>query len=115
MDIPLVSTGALGGSTDAGAATKNQKASEAAKQFESLLIAQMLKTMREEESGWLGTGEDKTADSAMSMAEEHLASALSAAGGFGLSKVVAKDLQAPAVNRGASHVGGGKGAGRHLI
>jgi Rod binding domain-containing protein len=111
MTIRPMGTDALVAAADPAALAKNQKASEAAKQFESLLIAQMLKTMREEESGWLGTGEDKTADSAMGMAEEHLASTLSAAGGFGLSKVVTKDLQAPTVN----HAAGGKNAGRHLI
>ena len=107
MTISPVGVASLGNLTDSSEDTlKTQKASGAAKQFEALLIAQMLKTMREEGSGWLGTGDDKTADSAMSMAEEHMASAISAAGGFGLSKVVAKDLEAPAVNRTSSQLNG---------
>jgi Rod binding domain-containing protein len=78
---------------------KDPKAASAAGQFESLLIAQMLKSMREAESGWLGTGEDSASDSAMGMAEEHFASAISAAGGFGLAKLVSAGLEAP-------HLGG---------
>lgn len=77
----------------------DKKAAAAAGQFESLLIAQMLKSMRESESGWLGTGEeDSASDSAMSMAEEHFASAMSAAGGFGLAKVVNAGLKAPGLS-----------------
>jgi Rod binding domain-containing protein len=93
-------------------AIKNQKASaDAGGQFESLLIAQMLKSMREAESGWLGTGEDSASDSAMAMAEEHFASAISSAGGFGLSKIVSSGLEAPNLSGGV-HVGGPKISGR---
>jgi Rod binding domain-containing protein len=86
---------------------KDPKAAVAAGQFESLLIAQMLKSMRESESGWLGTGEDSASDSAMAMAEEHFASAISAAGGFGLAKIVNNGLKAPDLSRSV-HVAGSK-------
>jgi Rod binding domain-containing protein len=109
MTVPVVDTSSLGLSSEASLSAKNRKASDAAGQFESLLIAQMLKSMREEESGWLGTGDDKTSDSAMGMAEEHLASALSASGGFGLSKVVSDDLKTPGVDRSVHHVPGAGG------
>lgn len=82
---------------------KDPKAAAAAGQFESLLIAQMLKSMREAESGWLGTGEDSASDAAMGMAEEHFASAISAAGGFGLAKIVNAGLKAPDLG-GSVHV-----------
>jgi Rod binding domain-containing protein len=78
---------------------KDSKAADAAGQFESLLIAQMLKSMRESESGWLGTGDDSASDSAMAMAEEHFASAISAAGGLGLAKIVGRGLEAPDLKR----------------
>ena len=45
-------------------------------------------------SGWLGAGEDSTAASAMEMAEEHFAAALSQQGGLGLARMVAHGLQA---------------------
>jgi Rod binding domain-containing protein len=67
---------------------------EAAGQFESLLIAQLLRSMREAggSSGWLGSGEDSTSASAMEMAEEHFAAALARQGGLGLAKMVAAGL-----------------------
>jgi Rod binding domain-containing protein len=74
-------------------ATKG-KAVGAAKQFEALLIGQMLKAMRESGSGWLGSGEDQAAESAMGMAEEHFAAALSASGGFGLTAHIERGLAA---------------------
>ncbi len=70
------------------------KAVDAAKQFEALLIGQMLKTMRESGSGWLGSGEDQAAESAMGMAEEHFAAALSASGGLGLASTIERGLAA---------------------
>jgi Rod binding domain-containing protein len=75
--------------------TNIDKTTNAATQFEALLIAQMLKNMRESETGWLGTGEDSAADSAMGMAEEHFAAAISAAGGFGMAKLVKTGLETP--------------------
>jgi Rod binding domain-containing protein len=87
---------------------QDAKAANAGRQFESLLIAQMLKTMRESESGWLGTGEDSASDSAMAMAEEHFASAISAAGGLGLAKIVNSGLKAPDLGRNI-RVGGSVG------
>lgn len=64
------------------------KRSGAAKDFEALMIGQMLKSMREEDSGWLGTGEDQSADAAFGLGEEQLARTIAQAGGFGLAKVI---------------------------
>jgi len=99
----------LGSSALDTSTVKDPKA--AAGQFESLLIAQMLKSMRESESGWLGTGEDSSSDSAMAMAEEHFASAISAAGGFGLAKIVNAGLEAPNLSRSV-HLPGSKVNGK---
>ena len=75
-----------------------QKIREAASQFESLLIGQVLKSMHEDgEDGWLGSGEDQTASSAMSLADEYLAQAISTHGGLGLAKMIAGRLD-PANN-----------------
>jgi Rod binding domain-containing protein len=65
---------------------------KAAEQFEALLIAQMLKTARGEQ-GWMGTGDDSTAESAMGLAEEQLASMLAAQGGLGLARLVGDGLE----------------------
>lgn len=70
-----------------------EKIAEAARQFESVLIAQLLKSMRSSgDGGWLGTGEDPTASAAMDMAEEQFAGTLSAQGGLGLAQMVIRGL-----------------------
>lgn len=71
------------------------RSATAAKDFEALLVGQMLKSVREEGSGWLGTGDDQSSAAAFGLAEEHLAQALSARGGFGLSKVIEPALNKP--------------------
>src|SRR5580704_2069207 len=72
------------------------KVRESAKQFEALLIGQMLKSMRDSEGGWLGTGEDQSSSSAMEYAQENFAQSLAKSGGFGLAALVVKGLQKPA-------------------
>ena len=64
----------------------------AAQQFESLLISQILKSAHGDDEGWLGTGDDQAASSAMGIAEEQLAQALSARGGLGLATLIEKGL-----------------------
>jgi Rod binding domain-containing protein len=70
----------------------------AARQFESLLLTQILRTVREAGSsgGWLGSGEDASASTAMEMAEEQFAAALSAQGGFGLARMITDNLRSDA-------------------
>ncbi len=70
-----------------------EKIKNAARQFESLLIAQMLKSMKSTDGGWLGTGEDQSASSAMDYAEEIFAQSLSAKGGLGLANLVVQGLK----------------------
>jgi len=91
MIPPILSGSAI----PTGPADKNspQKIADSAKQFESLMIAQMLKSMHEGDGeGWLGTGEDQTASSAMGMADEYFAQALSSRGGLGLSQMITNSL-----------------------
>jgi Rod binding domain-containing protein len=71
------------------------KVQDAARQFEALLIGQMLKGMRESEGGWMGTGDDQSMSSAMEYAQEMFAQSLSASGGLGLAKVVATGFNTP--------------------
>ena len=73
-----------------------EKVKESAKQFEALLIGQMLKSMRDSEGGWLGTGADDASSSAMEYAQESFAQSLAASGGLGLASLVVKGLQKPA-------------------
>jgi len=68
------------------------KRTGAAKDFEALMIGQMLKSMREEDSGWLGTGEDQSSAAAFGLGEEELAKTIAQGGGFGLAKVIQQNL-----------------------
>ena len=70
-----------------------EKTLQAAEQFESLLIAQMLRTMRESGTGWLGTGEDSAGSAGIEMAEQQFATLLASRGGLGLALMVAAGLQ----------------------
>jgi Rod binding domain-containing protein len=89
----------------AAAATKNSKDSleklhDAATQFESLLIGDMLRSVRESGGGWMG-GEDQSAGSIIEMAEQRFAQLLAAGGGLGMAKLVTEGL-AKAANRSSA-------------
>jgi len=64
-----------------------------ARDFEALLLTQMLRTMRETSSHGFGSGEDQSMDAAMGLAEDQLGRALVAGGGLGLSKLVEAGLK----------------------
>jgi Rod binding domain-containing protein len=70
-----------------------KRIADAARQFEALLIARLLRTAREAGSeGWLGCGEDASASPALELAEEQFAQALAAQGGLGLARLIAVGL-----------------------
>ena len=67
---------------------------DAACQFESLLIGQLMKSVRESSSGWLSDGdEDQAGSTATDMAEEQFAKAIAAQGGLGLARLVVAGLE----------------------
>jgi len=71
------------------------KVKDAARQFEALLIGQMMKSMSESEGGWMGTDEDDASASAMDYAQEMFGQSMAAKGGLGLADLVAKGLKPP--------------------
>jgi len=82
--------------TEKGQSQKDspEKVAESAKQFESLLIAQMLRQMRESSGGgWMGTGDDQAGMRMTEVAEEQFAQALSSQGGLGLAHMIEDSLQ----------------------
>jgi len=81
------------GMPDTPADTESLKRTGAAKDFEALLLTQMLHSVREDDSGWLGTGEDQSSDAAFGLGEEELAKSLAASGGLGLAKLINQGLQ----------------------
>jgi Rod binding domain-containing protein len=69
------------------------RAHDAAQQFEGLLIAQMLRGVRESGSGWLGSGEDSSGECATDYAEQQFAAVLAQNGGLGLADLITKGLE----------------------
>jgi flagellar protein FlgJ len=83
----------LTGSAGAEAPSANTaKLKDSARQFEALMIGQMLKSARESGGSWFGGGEDEASSTATGMAEEQLANTLAASGGLGLTSMVLKGL-----------------------
>ncbi len=79
-----------------------KKIHDAAQQFESLMIGEMLKSVRENSSsGWLGSGDDNDSggDSAIGMAESQFANALALGGGLGLSKMIERSVTSEATSQ----------------
>lgn len=71
-----------------------------AKDFEGLLIGQMLKHARQSGAGgWLGTGDDQAGATMMEVAEEHLARILASQGAFGLARLVEEGVRAQSVQK----------------
>ena len=83
-------------STSSIASTEQNPAKirEAAKQFEAMLIEQMMRSARESGSGdWAGTSEDQTGEPMAEMAEQQFSLLLASNGGLGLAKLVADGLE----------------------
>jgi len=64
---------------------------DAAQQFEALLLGQMLRSVRESASGWLGE-EDNAGESATDMAEQQFAMVMAQQGGLGLANLITSGL-----------------------
>jgi peptidoglycan hydrolase FlgJ len=87
-------TASLAPASPPGAQANNdpEKVRDAARQFESLLLGQILKSMRDSEGGWMGTDEDDASSSAMEYAQEMFAQALASGGGLGIARMVERGL-----------------------
>jgi peptidoglycan hydrolase FlgJ len=72
---------------------KIRKIQDAARQFEALLIEQMLRSARASGEGWLGGGEDGPGGIATGFAEQQLAIAMSSQGGLGLASLIVQGLE----------------------
>jgi Rod binding domain-containing protein len=80
-------------SSEPDPAKDSKRLAEAAKQFESLMIAQMMKTARETSGGgWLSDGDETGEDSSMGMAEQQFAQSMASSGGLGLAKMVVRTM-----------------------
>lgn len=82
------------------AGSQAAKLHKAARDFEALMIGEMLKSTREGGSdGWLGSGDSAGNDSAMGLAESQLAQAIANGGGLGLAQLIEKQLGHPQTNQ----------------
>lgn len=79
----------------ARALDETAKIRAAAAQFESLLIGQMLKSVRNSSrgDGWGGESEDSINSSMIDLGTEQFASALSSGGGLGLARMIVAGLE----------------------
>lgn len=80
------------GSLDRHQQGSANKTAAAAKDFEALLLGQMLKSACGD-SGWLGTGDDDTGEAAIGLGEEQLARTMAQSGGLGLSKLIESGIR----------------------
>ncbi|MBK7931852.1 MAG: hypothetical protein IPJ98_31545 [Bryobacterales bacterium] len=75
--------------TSAASAPDHRRLKQAATDFEGLLVAQLLRHARQAgDGGWMGTGEDKSSESMMEMAEESLARMMASQGCLGLASLM---------------------------
>ena len=91
---PIAPSGTSAASTQTQPKDDPAKVLDAAKQFEALLLSQMMKSMRDTEGGWMGTDEDDAASSAMEYGQEMFAQSMAKNGGLGLAKLLAQGLTA---------------------
>jgi flagellar protein FlgJ len=87
----MMTINAIGELASAAAAPSQKNLPKAARDFEALLLGQILRSATESPfgGGWLGTGDDDAGAQALSIAQEQFATALAANGGLGLAKMVA--------------------------
>ncbi len=68
---------------------------DAGRQFEALMIGQILHSAHESGTGWLGAPEDSASDCATDFAEQQFAAVMARAGGFGISQMIERNLERP--------------------
>ncbi len=74
-------------------AQRRAKLTDAAQQFEAMMLQQMLKPMKEGEDSWGGEESDSGSDTLSSFGTEAFAKAISERGGFGIAKQVISQVE----------------------
>ena len=100
VSASLPTTGVSGKPVD------NSKTVEgAAKQFEALLIGQILKSADEANSDGLGDDKDSATESMRDMANQQMAQMMANSGGLGLTKMIVRGLNQGVANAAAANAG----------
>lgn len=96
--LPALPTSAASRSSSGRDAAKIH---DAARQFEALLIGELLKTARAAAgSGWMTSGEDQAGVPILEMAEQQFAQAIASSGGLGLAAMIVAGLDRSASENG---------------
>jgi Rod binding domain-containing protein len=70
------------------------KVADVAKQFEALMIGQVLKAARaSSDGGWLDDGEDQTEEMSLEIGEQALSQAMASRGTFGIANLITKSIE----------------------
>jgi Rod binding domain-containing protein len=90
---PLSSPVPVGAAAASDGQNKVKDAAGAAKQFEALLIAQMLRTAHESTGGSLDDGDSSSSNTIFDIAGQQFAQVLANNGGLGLAKMITEGLR----------------------
>ena len=92
-DMRISSVVVPAGAAETSKADPPERVRDAAQQFEALLIGQILRSARQDGSGWFSDGEDPSGEVATDYAEQQFATVLAQKGGLGLADMIAKGLE----------------------
>ena len=95
MITPVTQAAAVAASIAAPAQAKPKNAADAAKQFEALLLNQMLRNAHQSGSGGLGEEGGSTGDTMWDVAAQHFSQVLADNGGLGLATLITRSLNEP--------------------
>src|SRR5579883_2596457 len=82
--------------------TDQKKQHDAAIQFESLLIGQLLKAAKDASQGDATFGGDEAGGALLELGQQHLSQALASRGGLGLAALIEKGLHAKSAASGVA-------------
>lgn len=78
----------------------SNKIESSAKQFEALLIGQMLKSARESGSSSLGDDDDSSGETMLDVADQQFSQVLANNGGLGMARLLVQGLSGPGKAQG---------------
>ena len=93
LSLPQISNSILNPAVPAPATGGPAKIRDAAQQFESLLLAQILRSERSSGHGWLSSSDDSAGEGAMDFAEQQMAGLLARQGGLGIASLISSGLE----------------------
>lgn len=93
MNPPNLTSDSLSTDTIRRVDSVQEQAAEIGKQFEAMLIQQVVQAARDASGGWLDDEASQSSEAAAQMGEEFLAKAIAARNGFGLGRTLAASIE----------------------